>query len=237
MGGSLELPQKKLADQCRISERQLRRIENGKMPVPLPTLVRIASSLEVSVDEIAFGASGPMLVPSSSDPAPPLPPELIHIPRHTTVSLAPVIGAQALYELAEGSMELVPHVLVEAAPAQMAMIEECLSLLKAVSERKWSCGLPVASDEHDDAADFPEASRRRRLAELFVLLKGHDIRIVASREIYHYPPDATPWLNGERTCFQLVIGFAPPRGEYDEERVTVHFDGGRDITVPYKLVF
>jgi hypothetical protein len=133
-------------------------------------------------------------------------------------------------------MEIVPHVLVDSAPAQMAMIEECLGILKAVSNRAWSCGRPVAPDTHD-AADFPEASRRTRLAELFVLLKGHDIRIAAGSEIYHYPPGATPWLEGQTFCNHLVVAFAPPRGEYEEEQVTVPFDGGRELVLPYKPLY
>jgi hypothetical protein len=96
-------------------------------------------------------------------------------------------------------MEIVPHVLVDAAPAQMEMIEECLKILRTISDQQWSFQSPVASDAYD-SADFPEANRRRRLAELFVLLKGHDIRIVAESEIYHYPPGATPWLEGQSTC-------------------------------------
>jgi hypothetical protein len=83
-------------------------------------------------------------------------------------------------------MEIVPHVLVDAAPAQMGMIEECLEILKVISDHQWSCGGPAAADAHD-CANFPEASRRRRLAELFVLLKGHDIRIAAESEIYSTP--------------------------------------------------
>jgi hypothetical protein len=69
-------------------------------------------------------------------------PETIHILRHRTISLAPITGAQALYELARSSMEIVPHVLVDAAAAQMGMIEECLEILKAISDRAWSCGRP-----------------------------------------------------------------------------------------------
>jgi hypothetical protein len=117
----------------------------------------------------------------------------------------------------------------------MDMIEECLEILKVISDQEWSCGRPVASDAHD-SADFPETSRRRRLAELFVLLKGHDIRILAETESYRYPPGATPWLEGESTCWHLVVAFAPPRGEYEEERVTVPFDRGREFVLPYKPI-
>src|SRR5271155_5833685 len=96
------------------------------------------------------------------------------------------------------------------------------------------------SDAHDDA-DFPEVSRRRRLAELFVLLKGHDIRIVANSEHYEYPLGATPlegrctfdrlrlteamtsWPRWQVSAYHLVVAFAPPRGEYEEDQVTVPF--------------
>jgi len=118
----------------------------------------------------------------------------------------------------------------------MAMVEECLGLLKAVSQRQWSCGKPVAQDAYDDT-DFPEISRRKRLTELFVLLKGHDIRVVASREMYRYPPGEMPWLEDQRDCWHLVIAFAPPLGEWEEERVSVPFDGGSEIVLPYEIPF
>jgi hypothetical protein len=118
----------------------------------------------------------------------------------------------------------------------MAMIKECLAVLKAVSDRRLSRGASVPADAHDDA-DFPGISRRCRLTELFVLLKGHDIRIVAEQEEYRYPPGAIPWLPGQKFCFQLIIGFAAPCGEYSEEGVTVPFDGGCDITLSSKIPF
>jgi DNA-binding XRE family transcriptional regulator len=232
-----ELPQKKLADLCNISERQLRRIENENVEVISPTAERIAKALKVTVEDIVFSAGWPKLVQEVKEPPSSIIetvcPETISIPRYTTAGLAPVSGAQELYGLAEGNMEIVPHVLVDCPPAQMAMIEECLSLLKGISLRRWSGGKAIAPDVHD-GADFPETSRLRRLAELFVLLKGHDVRIVAAGTmIYHYPPGATAWLKGERTSFQLVIAFAPPRGEYEESTVAVPFDGGRDLVLPY----
>lgn len=235
--GLSELPQKTLAAQCGISERQLRRLERENLSAPLPVLQTIAKVLGVTVKDIAFAVPGPRLVSGNTSPVATArtdQPEFVHIPRHTTTSLTPIAGAQALYEMAKSSMEIVPHVLVDAAPAQMGMIEECLEILKAISEGAWSCGRPVAPDAHDEV-DFPEASRRRRLAEIFVLLKGHDIRIVADSEIYHYPSGATPWLEGQSFCNHLVVAFAPRRGEYEEERITVPFDGGRDLVLPYKL--
>lgn len=236
-----ELPQKRFAERCQISERHLRRIENENPSVPMPVLQRIAQGLGVGVDDIAYGMQGPELVRKQDNAdaplvAAPARPETIFIPRYRTTSLSPIANAQALYELAENSMAVIPHVLVDAPSSEMVMIKECLSLLKAVSDRRWSLGSPPPTDAHDDA-DFPEVSRRSRLAELFVLIKGHDIRIVAGREDYRYPPGATPWLVGQTFCFQLIIGFAPPRGEYEEESVAVPFDGGTDITLPYKPLF
>ena len=88
-----------------------------------------------------------------------------------------------------------------------------------------------------DGVDFPGASRRRRLAELFVHLKGHDIRIVAASEIYRYPPGERPWTDDQDMCFQAVVGFAPPRAGCDEEDVAVSYDGGRDVVLPDKPLF
>jgi transcriptional regulator with XRE-family HTH domain len=243
-GQKIELPRKTLAAQCGISERQLQRIENENLVVGFPTLNRLADKLGVAIEDIvssAHGATAPSAVDLSTSPARKTErassePETIQIPRHTTTGLAPVASAQALYELAEWSMEIKPHMLADAAPAQMTMIEECLSLLKVVSKQRWSCGKPVPPDAHD-GTDFPEMSCRKRLAELFVLIKGHDIRILANREMYRYPPDETPWLEGQSICWHLVIAFAPPRGEYEEETVSVPFDGGCDIVLPYKPIY
>jgi hypothetical protein len=232
-------------------------MENKNVATKLPVLERIAKALGVAVEDISFGSRGPQLVSGEKTPALAAAaveePETMHFPRHTTASLVPVAGAQALYELAKESMEIVPHVLVDAAPAQMEMIEECLGILKIISQQEWSCGYPVASDAHDDA-DFPEASRRRRLAELVVLLKGYDIRIVANSEIYEYPLGATPlegrctfdrlrlteamtsWPRREVSSWHLVVAFAPPRGEYEEERVTVPFDRGCEKVLPYNPI-
>jgi hypothetical protein len=124
---------------------------------------------------------------------------------------------------------------VDAGPAEMEMIEECLEILKVISDQAWFRGRPVASDAHDDA-DFPEVSRCRRLAELLVLLKGHDIRILAESKIYHYPLGSKPWLEGWDFHEHLLVAFAPPRGEYEEEWVTVPFDRGRESVLPYKPI-
>ncbi len=239
----VERPQKQFAKQCGISERHLRRIENENWVTPVPVLQRIAKELAIGLQEIAFGTHGPMLVTqtkgvaTSLDAATPEP-GITVIPRYGTASLPAVSTAQMLYELAESSQGVIPHVLVDAPPAQLAMIKECLTLLKAVSDRQWlrSCGALMAADVHD-SDDFPEISRRTRLAELFVLLKGHDIRVVAERETYHYPAGAKPWLKGQSFCFQLIIAFASPRGEYEEESVTVPFDQGREIVLSSEPLF
>jgi transcriptional regulator with XRE-family HTH domain len=154
-GGMVELPQKTLSGQCGISERQLRRVENKNLATTLPVLERLAKALGVAVEDISFGLRGPQLVSGEKTPALAAAavdePETMHFPRYTKASLAPVAGAQALYELAKGSMEIVPHLLVDAAPAQMEMVEECLEILKVISDQQWCCGCPVASDAHDGA--------------------------------------------------------------------------------------
>jgi transcriptional regulator with XRE-family HTH domain len=233
-GGTAELPQKTLAGLCGISERQLRRMENKNVAAKLPVFERLASALGVAVGDISIGLRGPQLISGEKKPAPETP-EIMHLPRHTTASLPPVVSAQSLYELAKSSMEVVPHVLVDAGPAEMEMIEECLEILKVISDQAWFRGRPVASDAHDDA-DFPEVSRCRRLAELLVLLKGHDIRILAESKIYHYPLGSKPWLEGWDFHEHLLVAFAPPRGEYEEEWVTVPFDRGRESVLPYKPI-
>jgi transcriptional regulator with XRE-family HTH domain len=235
-----ELPQKVLAAQCNISERQLRRIENDNLLVSLPILKRLASSLGVEPADIAFGLDGPTLVPVKADAqiqtAEVDDSDKLHIPRHRTATLGPISSARALYDLAAGCQQIVPHVLVDAAPAQFEMIEECVGILTTVSRREWSIAEPVVRDAYDDN-DFPELARHKRLSELVVLLKGHDIRIVVDKEIYDYPVGVTPWLPDQRFCFQLVVAFAPPRGQYEEESVVVPFDGGRDHVLPRKSIF
>jgi transcriptional regulator with XRE-family HTH domain len=233
-GGTAELPQKTLAARCGISERQLRRMENKNAVTKLPVLERVAKELGVGVGDISYGIGGPQLVLSEKKPAPETP-EIMHLPRHTTASLPPVVSAQSLYELAKSSMKVVPHVLADAGQAEMEMIEEFLEILKVISDQEWSYGRPVASDAHD-GNDFPEVSRRRRLAELFVLLKGHDIRILAETAICDYPTGKKHWLEAWHSQEHLLVAFAPPRGEYEEERVTVPFDRGRELVLPYKPI-
>jgi transcriptional regulator with XRE-family HTH domain len=99
MGAVSELPQKTLAGQCGISERQLRRIENKNLATTLPVLERLGTALGVAVEDISFGLHGPQLISGQNTPSPAISsmdkPETIHCPRHTTISLAPVAGAQA----------------------------------------------------------------------------------------------------------------------------------------------
>lgn len=234
-----ELPQKVLATQCQISERQLRRIENENLKVSLPVLQRLAGRFGVDITEIAFGLVGPQLVSgrNSTGKRAAVDDDLgeTNIPRHRTALLAPISSARELYSRAADCQQIVPHVLVETGPAQLTMIQECLGILSAVSHRKWSLG-PITPDRHDDD-EFPDLAREKRLAELFVLLKGHDIRIVADQVIYDYPDEETPWLQGQRFCFQFVVAFVPPRGQYEEDTVTVPFDGGRDHVLPRKPNF
>jgi hypothetical protein len=61
-GARTELPQKMLAGQCGISERQLRRMENENVATKLPVLERLAKELSVAVDDISFGLRGPQRV-------------------------------------------------------------------------------------------------------------------------------------------------------------------------------
>jgi len=237
-----DMPQKLLAQKCGISEKTVQRIENANYPISLTLLHKMGTALGAKIDEIAYGVGRPTLVGKqdrtsvhSHTPGPASLPETTVIPRHTTSRLDPVLTAQALYELAQGSQEIIPHVLIDVPATQMAIIYECLTLLKAVSDRQWFLDdAPVAADAHD-TAEFPDISRRTRLAELFVLIKGHDIRLVAEREIYHNP-GVSPRLEGLDFCFQLLVGFAPPRAEYEEEYVTVPFDAGREVVLPSESI-
>jgi hypothetical protein len=108
-----------------------------------------------------------------------------------------------------------------------------LSLLKGIMQRQWHSLGPAAPDSYDEL-EFPDISRRKRIAEVLVLLKGNDIRIVIDGHFKYYQDWETPWLPGMSFYTQLLIGFAPP-AMYGEEGVEVPIDHGKDLKIPSKL--
>jgi DNA-binding XRE family transcriptional regulator len=163
---AIEFPQLRFAHSCNISERTLRRIENENLAVPAPLLLKIAKTLRTFIEDITLNLSDSKatLQPDESTMLTSTTPnkeKVIFITRYTNIILGP-ISTQRLCELAEICPDIIPHILVDAPPAQMAMIKEYLELLKAISDRKGSFDEAAIADVHDDA-DFPEVSRRGRL--------------------------------------------------------------------------
>jgi transcriptional regulator with XRE-family HTH domain len=235
-----EYRQKTIAAKARISVRTLRRIENENKLSRVEDLRRLAAALDTTLDDIAFATDRPRLVSDQPEKSVGVRseeshPGFIEISRYSTTYLRTVKGAQDLCEQAGFGQEIVPYILVQADAERLALIEELLSLLKAMVLRKWQILGPAALDRYD-RCEFPEASRLKRLAELLVLLKGNDIRVVADTHMKHYQDGEAPWLPGEKYYTQLIVGFAPPV-EYGQESIEVPVDHGRDLKIPTKPPF
>jgi DNA-binding XRE family transcriptional regulator len=237
-----EYRQKTLAAKIPISERALRRIENEDKVTKAEVLRRIAGALNTTLEDIAYGSSGPRLVIENgkavrgvSKKTQGAGPDFTDIPRFSTAYLYPVKGAQHLFDEIGHAQEIAPHILIDAEPELFALIEELLTLLKGVMLREWSALGPALSDDFDDE-EFPNVSRMRRMSEILVLLKGNDIRVAVGTHTKHYQDGETPWLEGQKWFTQLLIAFVPA-GEYFEDTVEVPVDHGKDIRLPMEPIF
>ena len=108
--------QKEFAYEVRISERQLRKIENGNAALQVDVLERIASAFGVPWQDLVFASDQPRLVSGEVAGTPGLLPparnsEPTIVPRFDT-TYAPVAKDEAdLFASAKGSHIVVSHVL------------------------------------------------------------------------------------------------------------------------------
>jgi DNA-binding XRE family transcriptional regulator len=228
-----EYRQKTLAANAQISERELRRIENEDKVTRVEVLRRIARALNTSLEDITSCSPhlateyGVAVKEDSKNIESAEATGFTSIPRFSTAYLSPVKGAQHLFDEVRQAQEIVPHIQIDTETELFELIEELLSLLKGVMQRKWASLGPLPSDEYDNL-DFPDVSRLKRVSEILVLLKGNDIRVVVDTHIKYYQDGDTPWLEGQNWCTQLLIAFASA-GEYVEDSVEVPVDHGKSI--------
>lgn len=228
--------QKEFAHEVRISERQLRQIENENREIPSDLLDRIAKALSVPRNAIVFSLDSPRLVSVSGDAnsekcEPHNASAATTVPRFDTAIASVARDESTLLSDAKNSAILVSHILTRLNSDTEAYTEEMLNLLRAVTWEKRDMLVPLEGQE--------ELGLRRRLRELLVLLKGNDVWVYATTHIKSLP-ESYVVVEDRRSRdiqMQLVIAFGPP-GEYGEDTIHVPVDHGQPwIYDPNSLPF
>ncbi len=217
--------QKEFAYEVRISERQLRLIENQNKEINADVLERIARALGVPRQAIVFAIDEPRLVPtegceSVAVHAATEDSELMVVPRFDTDFVSVVRDEAELFANARDSHVVVSHVLTKLTAETESYAEELLDLLQSVSWEKRDILVPFDGRE--------ELRLRRRLRKLLVLLRGNDVWVYATTHIKQLPE--SDLVNSKRDYSQVqmqaIIAFGPP-GEYGEDTVEVPVDHGQ----------
>lgn len=211
--------QKELAHAARLSERQLRKIENGYIEVRADDCRRLADALGTNFGNIVFSSDGPRLVSKSSERTIDWPSGPTLIPRFDTDIASFTQDENKLFELAGGNSEIVPEFAVNLNAETSAYVEELLALLEDISRDRWS---------GDKAIGNVDGVRiRRRIRELAVLLKGNDIWLYVTSHLKKLPESHVVVEDGpSHYRSQLIVAFGPP-GEYGEESMKVKIDHGQ----------
>jgi transcriptional regulator with XRE-family HTH domain len=209
--------QKELAYAAGLSERQLRKIENGNISVRADDCRRLAEALGVDVAAIVFSTDGPRLVaPATAAPLDwPRGPTLI--PRFDTDIATFTQDENKLFEMAGSNSEIVAEYAVKLDAETSTYAEELLALLEQVSANRWSKTI----------TNVEGLRLRRRIRELVVLLKGNDVWIYVTSHLKKLP-ESHVVLEGAPSNYrsQLIVAFGPP-GEYGEVSIKVAIDHGQ----------
>lgn len=212
------------------TSRTVRRIENKNGVTDLIRLKKMAQLLGVDLEKIAFSATAPEAEATNADE-----PELDHFERMTHAYLEPVTVDWLIGEVTGTFVSaVIPHVMVTHQPGALGDIEEFLGLLDGMIRRRLQFRVNAPKPEVHDTAPFPDISRARRLAELAKRLKGDDVRILGATEMWRVPEGQTSEVKVGNYEFQLVIAFAPPRGDYEDGNLKVAYDQGCDFKLPRK---
>ncbi len=211
--------QKELAHAAGLSERQLRKIENGNIEVRADDCRRLADALGASFDDIVFSSDGPRLVSRSSERTIDWPSGPTLIPRFDTDIASFTQDENKLFELAGDTSQIVPEFAVNLNAETSAYAEELLALLEGISRDRRSA---------DKALGNVDSVRiRRRIRELVVLMKGNDIWIYVTSHLKKLPESHLVVEDGpSHFRSQLIVAFGPP-GEYGEESMKVKIDHGQ----------
>lgn len=214
---------KSFAHDVAVSERTLRDIELLNKPIDDALAARIASALKLGREDVVFAPDGPRLVVTAPAPVPPAAPVTTSrgkqlVPRFDKDSARDMGNGEALFDLA-------CHCDLIIAEARIPMDSEIsgyvAELVGLIEEASWMHRERFSKLDAD-----AEASLRKRMRHLLVLLRGHDIWTYALHHTKHLPVgEDVPEKFSTDVEWQAIIVFAPP-GEYGENSVEVDVDNG-----------
>ena len=216
--------QKEFAFAVGISERRLRTIENNNAIIKRDLLDRLARHLSVNVKEIAYAIDGPRLVASSTVDDGWLnrafPAEDWLRPRYDTESAQATMNADELFDHARHSHSVACTIETKLSSELSSYASELVELLGSVSYARRS----KLDEVHEDT----ERAIKRRIRELFVLLKGNDVWVYETWVMRNVPEsDELPPAGCESKMeMQTVLAFGPP-GEYGETSLSIMVDYGQ----------
>jgi transcriptional regulator with XRE-family HTH domain len=224
--------QKEFAHEIRVSERQLRKIENENAPITSAVVDRIAAALKVhrqivTLDDRAPDAQSASLVPMPPDPpALPVKREPRIIPRFDTTSARQICDEDDLFEIAAGNKEIVFHIKTGLTAETEEYASELFHILKSLTWDERPDLDPIAGEE--------VLQIRRRLRQLIVLLKGNDVWIYGCHNFKYVPEtfEIVKSYTGFQLISQVVIALGAP-GEYGETTIYVPIDNGRPILIDH----
>lgn len=226
--------QKEFAHEVRISERQLRQVENRNAAVKVEVVDRIAKALGVVRQSIILGADGvasptaavAAVAPATASDSP----DGVLVPRFDTDLAAVVCDESKLLGEAKVSHVIVSHILTKLTPDTEEYAEELLQILDSVT---WERRRPLIPLEGRD-----ELALRRRIRQLLVLLKGNDVWVYMTKNFKRLP-EADVVLTEQKGLdqqAQTIVAFGPP-GEYGEETLQVPVDHGQPWILKRSISF
>ncbi len=217
--------QKEFAYEVRISERQLRLIENRNKEITADVVDRIGKALGVPRQAIVFAIDQPRLVLTEGDElvaghAATEEPERVLVPRFDTDIASVVRDEAALFSDAKDKHVVVSHVLTRLTAETECYAEDLLDNLQSVTKENRDSSAPIDGRE--------ELRLRRRLRELLVLLKGNDVWVYATTHFKYLPEKdvVSEKRDYSHVEMQVIVAFGPP-GEYGEDTVEVPIDHGQ----------
>lgn len=217
--------QKETAHAIAVSERMLRKIENGNAPISPILLDRIAKFLGVHREAITLSPP-PATAAARTDGG--LPADFDKeklIPRHDWEYAQATSDDGELYQEAGNAHDLACVIEVSLNAETGGYVQELVDLLTSLT---WS-----RRDILDTIPASEQIATRRRIRELIVLLRGNDIWIYQTRvfrrlpERHDLPPAGEPSTMESR----LTVAFGPP-GEYGETSMKVPVDHGQPFVLP-----
>lgn len=215
--------QKELAFSVGISDRQLRLIENANAAITVQTLDRLAKTLGVHRNQIAFAIDSPKLVPAAENVFDTVLKELGEdriVPRHDYDLASASTDESYFYGHAHRSQDIAVEIMVPLNEETSAYAEELVAILTSLTH--------AARGILNEVATGDAITIRRRIRQLLVLLKGNDVWVYETEVLRRLPERYTVAPEDEPSTmeFRQVIAFGPP-GEYGETTIRVPVDHGQ----------